>query len=72
MGFGTRQTTSNDPPEPTSDDAPYASNELVDRFAAKLNNMLRRCQGPCGRPTLPRYLDKNNRCPDCRPADETA
>ena len=66
MGFGTRQPTSNEPLAQQKENPWLGENDCVDAFALKLNGMIKKCRGECGREINVRYLDTNQCCPDCR------
>lgn len=64
MGHLSRTPTSNDP----SSQKKYPwldENELMDATALLLAKKARRCR-TCKRPISNRYLDSDQRCPDCR------
>lgn len=66
MGYLSRKPdTSNELPRPRDDDNPWlGESEEMDKLALFLTGMAKRCV-QCGRATHIRYLDENQRCPDC-------
>ncbi len=66
MGCLSRQPTSNDPPRSREGKSSWlGDNELLDEVALLLSGSAERCAG-CRRATHIRYLNSNQRCPDCR------
>lgn len=65
MGFGTRQPTSNDPPQNTGKSPWLEETDDMDEFALVVNKLAKRCK-KCKRFTRTKHLDSNQHCPDCR------
>lgn len=67
MGFLSRQPGNDDLPRSTVGKSPWlGETEYVDEFVLRLQGKIKKCSGPCGRPTHVQHLDGNEQCPDCR------